>query len=67
MKTAIDFKNLTLGYDQQPAVSQLETNIKEGSLTAIVGPNGAGKSTLLSWRYGSTRTARGTNNARLKG
>ena len=38
MKTAIDFKKLTLGYDQQPAVSQLETNIKEGSLTAIVGP-----------------------------
>ncbi len=53
MKTAIDFKNLTLGYDQQPAVSQLETNIKEGSLTAIVGPNGAGKSTLLKGVMGA--------------
>ena len=44
---AIDFKNLSLGYNRQPAVSCLQTEIMEGSLTAIVGPNGAGKSTLL--------------------
>lgn len=47
MNTALTFQNLTLGYDQLPAVQQLETQIREGSLTAIVGPNGAGKSTLL--------------------
>ena len=47
MTPAIDFQNLTLGYDRRPAVSRLQTKIVEGSLTAIVGPNGAGKSTLL--------------------
>ena len=44
---AVCFQNLTLGYDRLPAVQQLDTQIAEGSLTAIVGPNGAGKSTLL--------------------
>jgi zinc/manganese transport system ATP-binding protein len=47
MSAALVFKNLTLGYDRLPAVQQLDTEIQEGSLTAIVGPNGAGKSTLL--------------------
>lgn len=47
MKTALTFQNLTLGYDRFPAVHHLDTQIAEGSLTAIVGPNGAGKSTLL--------------------
>lgn len=47
MTTALAFKDLTLGYEKLPAVQQLETQISEGSLTAIVGPNGAGKSTLL--------------------
>ncbi|WP_239480007.1 zinc ABC transporter ATP-binding protein AztA [Actibacterium sp. 188UL27-1] len=47
MTTAVAFRNLTLGYDQHPAVHHLETEIDQGSLTAIVGPNGAGKSTLL--------------------
>lgn len=44
---ALAFQDLTLGYDRHPAVHHLETEIEDGSLTAIVGPNGAGKSTLL--------------------
>lgn len=44
---AVSFQNLSLGYDRLPAVQQIETQITQGSLTAIVGPNGAGKSTLL--------------------
>ncbi|MCH9671156.1 MAG: ABC transporter ATP-binding protein [Gammaproteobacteria bacterium] len=47
MTSAVIFKNLTLGYDRQPAVRDLCANVADGSLTAIVGPNGAGKSTLL--------------------
>lgn len=47
MTPALAFQSLTLGYDRHPAVHQLEAEIAEGSLTAIVGPNGAGKSTLL--------------------
>lgn len=44
---ALQFQDLTLGYNREPAVLNLETSIEEGSLTALVGPNGAGKSTLL--------------------
>lgn len=53
VKTALAFQNLTLGYDRLPAVHQLQTEIVEGSLTAIVGPNGAGKSTLLKGIIGT--------------
>ena len=47
MTYALAFENLTLGYDRHPAVRQLDGQVAEGSLTAVVGPNGAGKSTLL--------------------
>ena len=53
MTPAIDFQNLTLGYDHQPAVNRLQAQIAEGSLTALVGPNGAGKSTLLKGVIGT--------------
>jgi len=53
MSVAVRFQNLTLGYDRLPAVHHLETQIAEGSLTAIVGPNGAGKSTLLKATTGA--------------
>lgn len=47
MAAALQFQDLTLGYNRLPAVMGLDASVKEGSLTAIVGPNGAGKSTLL--------------------
>lgn len=45
--SAIEFDDLTLGYDRHPAVHHLTGRIARGVPTAIVGPNGAGKSTLL--------------------
>ncbi len=53
MTHAIAFQNVTLGYDRNPAVIQLQTEIPEGSLTAVVGPNGAGKSTMLKGIVGT--------------
>lgn len=53
MTHAIAFQNLTLGYDRNPALLDLQTEIAEGSLTAIVGPNGAGKSTMLKGIVGT--------------
>ncbi len=53
MTPALAFQNLTLGYDQHPAVHRLKAEVAEGSLTAIVGPNGAGKSTLLKGVIGT--------------
>jgi len=53
MSTALAFQNLTLGYERYPVVQDLQTEIADGSLTAIVGPNGAGKSTLLKGLVGT--------------
>jgi len=53
MTAAVAFQALTLGYDRLPAVRNLETEITEGSLTAVIGPNGAGKSTLLKGVVGT--------------
>jgi zinc/manganese transport system ATP-binding protein len=60
VKHAIEFQNLTLGYDRHPAVHRLQTKIAEGSLTAIVGPNGAGKSTLLKGVIGTLAPLEGS-------
>ncbi|MEA2989121.1 MAG: zinc/manganese transport system ATP-binding protein [Alphaproteobacteria bacterium] len=47
MTAALQFRNLTLGYDRHPAVHHLDGTIETGALMAVVGPNGAGKSTLF--------------------
>jgi zinc/manganese transport system ATP-binding protein len=47
MSAALEFRNLTLGYDRHPAVHHLHGQIASGALMAVVGPNGAGKSTLF--------------------
>ena len=49
----IALNNLTLGYEQHPAIHHLSGVFKAGSMTAIVGPNGSGKSTLLKGITGS--------------
>ncbi len=56
---ALVIRNLTLGYDRHPAVHHLETEIADGSLTAVVGPNGAGKSTLLKAITGTLKPLEG--------
>ena len=50
---AIEFRDLTLGYDRHPAVHHLSGHIAAGALVAICGPNGAGKSTLLKGIVGA--------------
>ena len=47
MSCALEFRNVTLGYDRHPAVHHLDGKIERGALVAVVGPNGAGKSTLF--------------------
>lgn len=59
MMAAVSFRNLSLGYDRLPAVHNLQAEIAEGSLTAIVGPNGAGKSTLLKGVIGTLAPLQG--------
>ncbi len=59
MTYAVAFRDLTLGYDHHPAVRNVEGEVTDGSLTAIVGPNGAGKSTLLKGVTGALRPLAG--------
>src|SRR5690242_16925943 len=47
MSAALEFRNVTLGYDRHPAVHHLDGRVASGALMAVVGPNGAGKSTLF--------------------
>lgn len=44
---ALEFEDLTLGYDGHPAVHHLTGRVPAGGLVAVCGPNGSGKSTLL--------------------
>jgi zinc/manganese transport system ATP-binding protein len=55
MTAALQFHNLTLGYDRHPAVHHLTGKVTDGALLAVIGPNGAGKSTLLKGIVGVLR------------
>ena len=56
---ALQFRNLTLGYDRHPAVHHLDGAIETGALMAVVGPNGAGKSTLFKGIVGTLKPLAG--------
>lgn len=43
----IEVKNLTLGYEGNVALKNLNMQLHEHKITTIIGPNGSGKSTLL--------------------
>ena len=59
MGCALQFRNVTLGYDRHPAVHHLDGKIDTGALVAVVGPNGAGKSTLFKGIVGSLKPLAG--------
>jgi len=44
---AISIRNLTVKYDDTPALSDVSLDINEGEFVGIIGPNGGGKSTLV--------------------
>lgn len=47
MTACVTFRDLTPGYDSQPAVHHLDGVVRKGSPTAVVGANGSGKPTLM--------------------
>src|SRR5260221_1868092 len=47
MTAALQFRNLTLGYDRHRAVHHRDGAVESGALVAVVGRNGADKSTLF--------------------
>lgn len=46
-KIALSVDDLTVAYNSKPAIWDIDLDVPEGVLMAIVGPNGAGKSTLI--------------------
>jgi iron complex transport system ATP-binding protein len=47
MNLLINAQSLSLAYDKQTIVHELNLSIEAGTITALIGPNGCGKSTLL--------------------
>ena len=47
MNTIITVKNLDLWYGTSQALKNINMDIEENSITALIGPSGCGKSTLL--------------------
>ncbi|HEX8671040.1 MAG TPA: metal ABC transporter ATP-binding protein [Longimicrobium sp.] len=56
---AIEVNDLTVAYRDKPVLWDVDLEVPQGVLMAIVGPNGAGKSTLIKAILGLVRTAAG--------
>lgn len=49
---ALEAHNLTVSYDKQPVLWDIDFSLSEGTLAGIIGPNGSGKTTLLKAAMG---------------
>jgi len=58
-ETAIEVHDLTVAYHTQPVLWDVDLELPEGQMIAIVGPNGAGKSTLLKAILGLVKPVTG--------
>lgn len=56
---AIEVTDLTVAYQDQPVLWDIDLEVPPGVLLAIVGPNGAGKTTLIKAILGLVRPAAG--------
>lgn len=59
-KVALSIDDLTVAYDEKPAIWDIDLDVPAGVLMAIVGPNGAGKSTLIKAALNLIPRAAGT-------
>ena len=55
----IELKNLTLGYDKDIILKNINMSIEENDFICIVGPNGSGKSTLVKGILGLIKPVKG--------
>ena len=58
-ENALSVEDLTVAYGDRPALWDVDLEVPEGTLTAIVGPNGAGKTTLIRSVLGLVRPVAG--------
>lgn len=57
---AIEVRDVTFAYDEQPVVEGVSIDVAEGEFLGLVGPNGSGKTTLLKLMIGLQRPDSGT-------
>ena len=57
--SALSISDLTVAYEDKPALWDVDLEVPVGAAMAIVGPNGAGKSTLLKAVLGLVKPAAG--------
>ena len=62
---ALQVEDLTVAYDIEPVLWDVDLDIPRGSLTAVIGPNGAGKSTLIKAVLKLVRTVAGKSQSTL--
>ncbi len=55
----VEIRDLTVAYNDNPVVWDVDFDVEPGKVTAIVGPNGAGKSTMLKAVLGLVPIAAG--------
>jgi branched-chain amino acid transport system ATP-binding protein len=56
----IEIAGLSVGYDDEPVVREVDLAVAAGTITTVIGANGAGTSTLLRGLYGLIRRFAGT-------
>jgi len=58
-KHAVEVRDLTVAYKEKPVLWDIDIQIPNGVLMAVVGPNGAGKTTLIKAILGLIKPAAG--------
>ena len=53
MEPIVSLRNVTAGYDREPAIEHVSLDIAPGQFVGILGPSGSGKTTLLKTILGS--------------
>jgi len=56
---AVEVADLTVAYEDKPVLWDIDLDVPEGVLMAVVGPNGAGKTTLIKSILGLVQPAAG--------
>jgi branched-chain amino acid transport system ATP-binding protein len=55
----LKLKNVSVNYGELKALDNVDIDLDEGEIVAVMGPNGAGKSTILKTIFGLTPTPKG--------
>lgn len=62
MKTLLEIKNLSAGYENQVALENVTLTIQSNDFIGVIGPNGGGKTTLIKTILGQVKPISGEMN-----